>query len=343
LVFSYAGDAKLHRMKSKNHRVKVLVRTPRFLRYFLLLLALLAVPASSFAGVFVSVNIAPPEMPVYEQPLCPGDGYMWTPGYWGYDPDGGYYWVPGTWVLAPYTGALWTPGYWGWGDGAYMWHGGYWGLHIGFYGGVNYGHGYFGHGYEGGYWNHGAFDYNRSINHIDVNRMHNVYEHNVNIENHSRAAFNGGQGGIRAEASPQERVAEHEQHISAVPMQQQHQRAAASNRAQFANINHGQPAVTATDHAGRQGFQQALAHPANPQAIQAARNAPATHGGQARSQSRQQAQPQAHQQQAQPQARQQQSQPQSRQQAQPQARQQQARPQQQQSHEQPQGGGEHHR
>ncbi len=58
------------------------MRTPRFFRYFLLFVALLAVPASSFAGVFVSVNIAPPILPVYEQPLCPGDGYIWTPGYW---------------------------------------------------------------------------------------------------------------------------------------------------------------------------------------------------------------------------------------------------------------------
>jgi len=237
--------------------------------------AMLAVPAASFAGVFVSVNIAPPIMPVYEQPLCPGDGYIWTPGYWAYTDDGGYYWVPGTWVLAPYTGALWTPGYWGWGDGAYLWHGGYWGLHIGFYGGVNYGYGYFGRGYEGGYWNHGAFTYNRAINHIDVTRVHNVYDHNVTIENHSRVAFNGGQGGVRAEASPQERIAEHEQHINSVPLQQQHQQAAASNRAQFANINHGAPAVTATERPGRQGFQQAMTHPANPQAVQAARSAPA--------------------------------------------------------------------
>ncbi len=132
------------------------MRTPRFLRYFLLFAALLAVPVSSFAGVFVSVNLAPPELPVYEQPICPGDGYIWTPGYWAYTPDGGYYWVPGAWVLAPYTGALWTPGYWGWNDGLYVWNGGYWGLHIGFYGGVNYGFGYSGRGYEGGYWNHGA-------------------------------------------------------------------------------------------------------------------------------------------------------------------------------------------
>jgi hypothetical protein len=247
----------------------------RIFRYLVLLIAFSAISASAFAGVFVSVNIAPPMLPVYEQPLCPGDGYIWTPGYWAYGDDG-YFWVPGTWVLAPYTGALWTPGYWGFDDGGlYLWHGGYWGLHIGFYGGVNYGYGYFGRGYEGGYWNHGAFTYNRSINHLDMGRVHNVYDHSVRVENNSRVAFTGGREGIHAEASPQERIAEHEQHISAVPLQQQHQQAAFANRAQYANVNHGQPAVASTPRPGRQGFQQALQHPDNPQAVQAARTAPA--------------------------------------------------------------------
>src|SRR5207248_2702104 len=104
---------------------------PRFVRYSILALAMLVIPASSFAGVFVSVRIGPPPLPVYVQPACPGDGYIWTPGYWAYGPDG-YYWVPGTWVVAPEPGLLWTPGYWGWGSDAYIWHAGYWGPHVGF-------------------------------------------------------------------------------------------------------------------------------------------------------------------------------------------------------------------
>jgi len=50
-----------------------------------LLLAML--PAISMAqfGVSVSVNLAPPELPVYEQPPIPEDGYLWTPGYWYWD------------------------------------------------------------------------------------------------------------------------------------------------------------------------------------------------------------------------------------------------------------------
>ncbi len=88
-------------------------------------LAMLAVPAASRAGVFLSITVAPPILPVYQQPVCPGDGFIWTPGYWSYG-DAGYFWVPGTWVRPPRVGVLWTPGYWGWGGGVYAFHAGYW-------------------------------------------------------------------------------------------------------------------------------------------------------------------------------------------------------------------------
>src|SRR6185437_11537701 len=78
--------------------------------------AIAAIPGRANAGVFVSVNIAPPALPVYVQPAIPGPGYIWTPGYWAWDGDE-YYWVPGTWVPAPFYGALWTPCYWGWDNG----------------------------------------------------------------------------------------------------------------------------------------------------------------------------------------------------------------------------------
>jgi len=80
----------------------------------------------------------PPPLPDYDQPPAPDPDYLWTPGYWAWGP-GGYYWVPGAWVAAPYVGALWTPGYWGFAGGYYRFHHGYWGLHIGFYGGIDYG------------------------------------------------------------------------------------------------------------------------------------------------------------------------------------------------------------
>lgn len=116
----------------------------------LMVVALFTMPAKSRAGVAISITIAPPVLPVYTQPPCPMDGYLWMPGYWAWSP-AGYYWVPGTWVLPPRPGLLWTPGYWGFGGGAYIWHAGYWGPHVGFYGGVNYGFGYVGFGFQGGY------------------------------------------------------------------------------------------------------------------------------------------------------------------------------------------------
>ena len=119
---------------------------------FLALLVFL-VPAASRAQIAVglSIRIGPPVIPVYVQPACPVEGYLWTPGYWAYG-DAGYYWVPGVWVAPPRVGVLWTPGYWGWNEGLYVFHAGYWGPHIGFYGGVNYGFGYGGVGFVGGEW-----------------------------------------------------------------------------------------------------------------------------------------------------------------------------------------------
>src|SRR5260221_8752242 len=113
---------------------------------FMLLFFLLLIPAGSFAQVAVSIRIGPPALPVYAQPPCPGDGYLWTPGYWAYGPVG-YYWVPGVWVMPPRASVFWTPGYWAFEGGLYGCHAGYWGPHIGFYGGINYGYGYGGGGF----------------------------------------------------------------------------------------------------------------------------------------------------------------------------------------------------
>jgi len=120
---------------------------------------------------------APPALPTYDQPEAPGDGYIWTPGYWAFGPSG-YYWVPGAWVLAPYDGALWTPGYWGDGPQGYFWNTGYWGPEVGYYGGINYGFGYFGIGFYGGCWRDHRFWYNREYSHVGgFNR--NLYSERV--------------------------------------------------------------------------------------------------------------------------------------------------------------------
>ena len=97
------------------------MRTTRLIRFVLLAMMLVVIPAFSFAGVFVSVTVAPPVLPVYAQPPCPGDGYIWTPGYWAWGADG-YYWGPGTWVMAPEPGLRWTSGDWGWSAGYYGGH-----------------------------------------------------------------------------------------------------------------------------------------------------------------------------------------------------------------------------
>ena len=225
------------------------MKNARFARYGLLALLMLALSASSFAGVFVSVTVAPPVLPVYVQPACPGDGYIWTPGYWAWGPDG-YYWVPGTWVMAPEPGLLWTPGYWGWGEGVYVWHPGYWGPHVGFYGGVNYGFGYFGVGFGGGYWRGNNFFYNRSVTNINVTNVHitNVYNQTV-INNNvtvNRVSYNGGRGGIDARPRPEEERAFHERHWQPTGMQMQHENAARGNRDFLASVNHGRPAIAAT-------------------------------------------------------------------------------------------------
>ncbi len=213
---------------------------------------LLLSPALSTADVEVSVNIAPPELPVYDQPPIPGDGYVWTPGYWAWGDDiQDYYWVPGTWVPAPEPEYLWTPGYWGANGVAFIWYPGYWGPHVGFYGGVNYGYGYGGQGYEGGYWQGGRMYYNRSVNNISNTNITNVYNKTViNNVSVTRVSYNGGSGGVRAEPTSTELAAAHERHIAATPVQTQHIQAARSNPSLRASANHGAPPIAATARPG---------------------------------------------------------------------------------------------
>ena len=214
------------------------------IRPLLLVLAMLLLSAASFARVRVSVRIAPPELLVYDQPICPGDGYIWTPGYWDWDDD--YYWVPGTWVMPPEVGFLWTPGYWGWGGDGFLFYDGYWGMSVGFYGGINYGFGYFGHGYEGGRWDNGHFFYNTAVNKVNASVIHNVYNTRVNETAANRVSYNGGNGGINARATAQEEAAARDRHIPPVAAQTQHAWTARNNPQQRFSANHGAPPVVAT-------------------------------------------------------------------------------------------------
>ncbi|HLJ45280.1 MAG TPA: YXWGXW repeat-containing protein [Bryobacteraceae bacterium] len=193
----------------------------------LLMAALLG--SFAYAGVVFSVNLAPPPITVFDQPPCPGDGYIWTPGYYQYG-DYGWYWVPGTWVLPPSAGVLWTPGFWGFDAGHYVWHAGYWGPRVGFYGGINYGNGYFGTGFTGGRWDGKVFRHNTAIANVDVHNVHNVYEdrtviRNVTGPNHS---FNG-QGGATVRPTREEENFGRQQHQGPTQAQVSHAQEAHEN------------------------------------------------------------------------------------------------------------------
>jgi hypothetical protein len=222
------------------------MRMSHSIRHLLLGLLLAVISTASFAQIGISVSFGPPALPVYEQPLCPGDGYLWTPGYWAYDNDYGYYWVPGTWVLPPQPEYLWTPGWWGWGDGGYFFHEGYWGPQVGFYGGISYGFGYFGSGYQGGRWDGGHFFYNRAVNNVNVTNIHNVYNTTVINNNETRVSYNGGTGGIERRPSPEEEAAARGRHVPPVSAQVQHLQTARSNPQLRASANQGKPPIAAT-------------------------------------------------------------------------------------------------
>jgi hypothetical protein len=217
----------------------------RFVVPVLLSLGAATAPPAAFGqAIGVNITIAPPELPVYEQPPIPAPGYIWTPGYWAYGPDG-YFWVPGTWVEPPEVGLLWTPGWWGWNNGLYVFNQGYWGPQVGFYGGVNYGYGYGGSGYQGGRWDHGRFAYNRAANNIGNVHITNVYNTTI-INTTNRVSFNGGQGGIAARPTPQQEAFAHASHTPPTSLQVQHQQAAGGNHALLATVNNGRPPIAAT-------------------------------------------------------------------------------------------------
>ncbi len=196
--------------------------------------------ASSSAQVGISVAIAPPAIPVYEQPLCPAPGYIWTPGYWAYA-DFGYYWVPGVWVAPPRIGFLWTPGYWGYRGGGYYFNQGYWGPTVGFYGGINYGYGYGGLGYYGGEWAGNTFRYNTAVTRVNTTVVHNTYVNNTVVTNTgSRAGYNG-PGGAQARATAQEQAAAKAKHIPPTQAQRSRVEAAKKDPDLHAASNQGNP------------------------------------------------------------------------------------------------------
>jgi hypothetical protein len=208
-------------------------------------MALAFISSPAFAQVSISIDVAPPPLIVEDQPPVPDDGYIWTPGYWAYDEDqGSYYWVDGAWVQPPEVGLYWTPNYWGWNGNAYVYYPGYWGPTVGFYGGVNYGHGYGGNGYGGGRWDNGHFDYNTAANNVAGGHVHNTYADRSAVRSQSkRVSFNGGKGGIKAQPTPQQQQASQQSHVQPTAQQQAHFQTAAQTRSHQVKVNAHKPAT----------------------------------------------------------------------------------------------------
>ena len=133
----------------------------------------------------------PPPLPEYTQPPCPAPGYIWTPGYWSYAPQG-YYWVPGGLDATAAAGLPVDAGFLGIRSRRVSIQLRLLGPAYGYYGGINYGYGYTGMGYQGGYWNNNRFYYNRSVNNVNVTNITNVYNRTViNNTTLNRVSYNG--------------------------------------------------------------------------------------------------------------------------------------------------------
>lgn len=232
-----------------SHRLntfKIMNKTLGLPAFVLAVLLFLGLPLASSSGyVAVSVGIAPPAIPVYEQPLCPGPGYIWTPGYWAWG-DFGYYWVPGIWVLAPQIGYYWTPGYWAFSSGRYFFHDGYWGPSVGFYGGINYGYGYYGNGYYGGRWEGNHFAYNTAVSRVNTRVIKNTYVNREVARNvrGSRPSFNG-PGGVQAKPTQKQLAAAKGKRIEPTAAQRSRATAARNDPDLRAKNNKAQPKASA--------------------------------------------------------------------------------------------------
>jgi hypothetical protein len=111
---------------------------------------------------------------------------------------------------------------------------------------VNNGYGYAGRGYQGGYWHGNDFNYNRSVNNISNTNITNVYNRTVvNETTINRVSYNGGPQGVQARPTAAEVAAFRAPHAPPMAAQTQLAKAASGNRAQFASVNNGKPAMMA--------------------------------------------------------------------------------------------------
>ena len=116
--------------------------------------------------------------------------------------------------------------------------------HVGFYGGVNYGYGYTGNGYWGGRWSGNNFQYNTAVTHVNKTVINNTYVNNSFAKNvnANRTSFNGGNGGIKAQANAEQRAAMANAKKEGPTSQQlERQKLASKDQNLRASVNKGKP------------------------------------------------------------------------------------------------------
>jgi hypothetical protein len=115
---------------------------------------------------------------------------------------------------------------------------------VGFYGGINYGYGYGGNGYSGGRWQGGHFSYNTAVNNVSPSNVHHTYADRSAVNaSTGNVSYNGGNGGVQAQPTAQQRQFSSERHTQATSVQQAYVRAASQDRGQLASANGGTPAT----------------------------------------------------------------------------------------------------
>jgi hypothetical protein len=88
------------------------------------------------------------------------------------------------------------------------------------------------------------------VTNVNVTVIHNYYNRTVVVNNVNRVSYNGGHGGIMARPTHDEERWAHERHIEARHEQFEHERAARSDRRQWASENHGRPVIAASGRPG---------------------------------------------------------------------------------------------
>ena len=82
-----------------------------------------AIPAFSQVGVYIGTP--PPPLRYEVDPPMPGQGFVWTDGYWNWVGTL-YIWVPGRWQRPPYAGAYWSHPHYDHYDRGWVVHEGHW-------------------------------------------------------------------------------------------------------------------------------------------------------------------------------------------------------------------------